>query len=707
MFTRFAAALLGAVSFAALSFAQSIPQPAAAPAAEEGRWTPAETVVVTGRRAGYAADSASTATRTPTPLIEVPQSIQVLTRTLIEEQDLRTLPDALKNISGVAPAKIYEAVLEVAKIRGFDAEVFVDGLNPFGLTAVSDPASLINAERIEVAKGPSSTLFGGGLGAPVGGVINVVSKMPFGERAVFAGLRGGSFGTFGGFADVNVPLAANGAAGLRITGEYERGDSYVDAVKSERWSIYPTLAFQLGEATSLTLRGQFSRNAQLEYSGLPAELTLGPGPFIDPFRFSGAKDAPKTTISNTILTAILDHRFSDSWSASLTARYYDSRFNEFATFVFPAFFPPTGTQYPLLKGYLPTDVKQTTVSLNVIGRFSTGGLRHQLLIGADYDETDYFARIGIDFAPIGILNFANPASSPAFGALPALTGTQDDRYRTLAFYLQDQIAIGDRLLVTASLRWAAIDFVQRAQGFDETYYRLAPRIGATYRIADGVSLFAGYAQGFRAVPNVQTTDRPVPETSETVEAGVKFALQDLDLSGTLALFHTVRRNVPVADPLNPFAQRQTGEQRSQGFEADLIWEPDPSFSALFSYAYTDAEVTADTSIPLGDQLERTPRHSGRFALRYRFTEGPLNGLGIGLGLTAASKREITLPNSVATPGYTVAELQLSYDIGPVSLGLSVTNLTDERYFEPYQYLAQPVVIPGQPLSAAFSVSTRF
>jgi iron complex outermembrane receptor protein len=126
---------------------------------------------------------------------------------------------------------------------------------------------------------------------------------------------------------------------------------------------------------------------------------------------------------------------------------------------------------------------------------------------------------------------------------------------------------------------------------------------------------------------------PKPETSQSYEAGLKFAAKDVGLSGTIAAYSITRQNVITSDPLNPFASIQTGEQRAQGYEADLVYEPNRSLSVLFNYAFTDAEVTEDNTLPVGDQLRRVPRHSGRLAARYRFS-GSLQGLEFGGGLTA-------------------------------------------------------------------------
>jgi iron complex outermembrane receptor protein len=128
---------------------------------------------------------------------------------------------------------------------------------------------------------------------------------------------------------------------------------------------------------------------------------------------------------------------------------------------------------------------------------------------------------------------------------------------------------------------------------------------------------------------------------------------------------------------------------------------------LASYAWTDAKVTEDNAIPVGDRLPRVPEHSGRIAARYRVLDGALKGFGVGAGITAATAAEITLPNSFKGDGWAVADLQASYETGPFRVAVSVENLFDRRYFIPYQYLAQAAVRPGDPRSAFVTVGVRY
>lgn len=685
-----------AALFAAPVVAQAVPQSAPS-------WI-GETIVVTGKRATYADPDAASATRTDTPIHETPQSVQVLNRTLIEEQDRRTLADALVNVSGVTPTRQEETLFTQPIVRGFPAEIYLDGLPAFGTTAFIDPTSLVGTERIEVVKGPTSTVHGGGAGAPLGGLIDIVAKRPDADAGGFVAFRSGSFATLDPYADLNAPLGAGIAA--RVTGEYQRNTSWIDRVRGNRWSVQPSISFQPGLKTELLVRGQYDRRENVEYSGLPAAQALAGQLERDAFP-GAATGQPRTSTRNRLLTAELRHAFTDDVRLTVTGHHFDSRIRDDGSFVYPDFFPPdpaTPTAYPILTLYLPTQVEEGTVDANLLARVDALGGRHDVLGGINYDRTSFNAAIGFDGVPIGVLDLARPSYTLAFRTLPAPTVTQTNRYATIAAYLQDQATYG-RLHLSGSLRFTRLTLRQREQAIDRTYHRVSPRVGATFDLARGVALFAGYATGFRGAVNF-VGDAPEPETSRNVEGGVKLAFTQAGLSGTIAAFELRRRNVSTPDPANPFRSVQTGEQRARGVEADLVWEPTRAFSLLANYAYTDAEVTKDLAIPVGDRLPRVPRHGGRVAARYRVLDGAAKGLSFGAGVTAFGSREITLPNSVPVPGYAVVDAQAAFDLGRFTVEVSAVNIGGRRAFDAYQYLAFPVVIPIQPRSAYLTLKAK-
>lgn len=694
------AAAFGTAPVAAQTMENSEDQP---PKAKS--WTSSNTIIVTARREAYAIDVASV-TRTSVPLMEVPQSIQVLTDTLIKEQELNTLDEALRNISGVIPSLSSELVLANPIVRGFEAQLFTDGLIGYADTAVADPASLIAVERIEVAKGANSALFGGGTGAPVGGLINIVSKTAEPGTKFSVRGRAGSFDTLQIGGDANIQLDDN--LSVRLIAEYQDAGDAINVVDIERFYLNGSVRAVLPTDTEIIARFTHSRIEQLEYVGLPASVVDISG--VDPFRFSGATDAPPTIVENLSADFSLSQPINDSLTFDFRARRYENDYQEFATTILTSLFPGTGSEFPIISAQLPASVDEWTLDASFTAVFDTGAINHTLLIGGQYDATNYAAASGFNLVPLGVLDFADPNSDLDFGAIPALTNFVNNEYRTTAFYAQDQLSLFDRLHILASIRYSELTLRELlgGNGNRETYREWDPRIGATFDIVDGLAVFAGYAEGSRlSVFFNNPDDVPKPERARNYEAGVKLGLGDIGLSGTLAWFDSKRTNVPTPDPVTFFSSIQTGEQRSEGVELDLIWEPNSNWSLLATYAYIHARVTFDTIIPIGDALPRVPKHAGRFAARYRFTEGVLEGLAVGVGLTAASRAELTLPNSMRSDSYIVFDAQASYVIGPARIGLRIDNILDEQYFMPYQYLAQSVVRPGNPRSAFVTLGFDF
>lgn len=683
----------------------------------QGSWTPGDIIVI-GNRDTYSTDQA-TVTRTPVPLNEVPQSIQVLTEDLIEDQELVTLDEALRNVSGVVPSLPSELVLANPIVRGFEAEIFTDGLIGYGDTAVIDPGSLWNVERIEVAKGPTSTLFGGGTGSPVGGLINLVSKTANGSDVAKGRVRVGSFDSYSVAFDVG--SAVSDAVSVRVVGEMQSAGDNIDAVDIDRLLISPSVRWAPSDRTEVIGRFTYTEIKQLEYAGLPAIFVDDPR--IDRERFTGATNAPDTEVQN--LTAQLEwtQRLSDQLTFNLRGRRYENDFEEFASSPFFQFFPCgelsglNDTSCPQIRGQLPAKVDEWTVDGSLTAEFTTGAIEHVVLAGVQWDRADYDAATGFDLFNAVPFDYADPASDFDFFPIPDLTTFVTNRYETFAVYVQDQITIAERLHILASLRYSelGIDEIAGGQDANETYREWDPRFGITLDVTPGISLFAGYATGSRL--SIFFTGRdadnnpvsPLPERSESYEAGIKFGLDDIGLSGTLAAYRIDRTNVPTANPATFFTTEQIGEQRSEGIEADIIFEPSPAFSLLASYAYTDARVIEGTIAPpfpgapaielSGQRLSRVPEHQGRIAARYRVLAGPLEGLEFGAGLTGASDSVITLPNGAEVDGYVVADAQASYTLGKARLGLRIDNIFNNDYFVPYQYFAQDVVRPGNPRSA--------
>lgn len=697
-----AAACAAAFVFPATAMAQT--------AADQGKAAPSwagDQIIVTGKRDSYAAPTSTSATRTDTPLIQVPQSVQVVTGSLLKEQDRRTLGDALVNVSGVTPTRSDETLFIPPILRGFPGEVYLDGLPIFaGNQQAFDPNSLVGVAAISVLKGPSATLYGGGLGTPLGGIINIETARPADKTGGTLALRAGSFSTWNPYGDVN--LALSPAVSAKIAGEYQSNGSWIDKVKGKRWSVQPSILFKLTPDTDLLVQGQFNHRGALEYSGLPADAALAGT--IARNAFPGSPiGQPQTDNDNRMGTVTLRHAFSPSVKLTVSGRYYANEVDERGSFVFPDLMP-TGTIAPNYDVYpisMTNRTKEATFDANLAARFDVLGGTHNLLGGVNYDWTSFYSGMGlfVSNSPSGTINLSNPVYNLSYTAQTPANSNERDHYQTLAAYVQDQATYGP-LHLTGGLRLTSLRFVEDSDygvANHKTYTHVSPRVGATLDLVQGVALFAGWATAFRAPFAYISLQPSKPEGSSNVEAGVKLALPKAGLSGTLALFSQTHDNVATADPNNVGFYIQSGRQRARGVEVDLVWEPSPALSLLANYAYTD---TRDNGVAPGDRLARVPESSGRIAARYRILHGAAKGLAFGAGITAVTSRQLTLPNSIAVPGYAVIDAQGSYDIGRFTLGVSVVNLGGRRAWDPYSYMGYPVVGPNQPRSAYVTLKAR-
>ena len=667
----------------------------------------ADHITVTAERERYSAPTSTAATRTDTPLTQVPQSVQVITSSLLQEQDRRTLGDALANVSGVTPTRSEENLFIPPILRGFPGEVYVDGLPVFaGNQQAYDPTSLVGVERIEVLKGPSATLYGGGLGTPLGGIINIQTARPADEAGGYVALRAGSFSTWNPYGDINVPLSAGVSA--RLAGEYQSNDSWIDKVEGRRWSVQPSLLFKIDPDTELLLQAQVNRRNTLEYSGLPADAALAG--ILDRDAFPGSPvGQPRTKSNNQMGTATLSHAFSDRVKLTVTGRYYDSSVEESGSFVYPglAGTDTAAPQYDVFPITMITRTKEATLDANLAASVDMLGGTHDLLAGVNYDWTSFYSAMGlfVSDSPSGIIDLSNPEYDLSYTAQTPVNSYTDDRFETFAAYVQDQATYGS-LHLTGGLRVTSLKFIENSNigvANDKIYTHVSPRIGATFDVVAGVSVFAGYATAFRAPFGFIGMQAAKPENSSNIEAGVKLSLPGTGLSGTIAAFRQTHDNVVVSDPANVGFYIQSGSQRARGIEADIVWEPSPALSLLANYAHTD---TRDNGVAPGERLARVPKNSGRIAARYRVQHGVAQGLSFGAGLTAFSKRELTLPNTIAVPGYAVIDAQASYDIGRFTLGLSVVNLGGRKAWDPHSYMGYPVVSPNQPRSAYATLKVR-
>jgi iron complex outermembrane receptor protein len=652
---------------------------------------------------GYRALTAASATKTDTPIEQIPQSIQVVPRSVIEDQGNLTVTEATHNVSNVQATNdlvLGNTDLQSVKIRGFGAEQWLDGMTVIYDTGWRD--AFANVERIEVLKGPNAILYGGGPGAPIGGAVNVVSKLPTEEAGGEVGFIFGSHSYLRPWFDVNTPLTADGTVLFRFTGEYATANSFVDVVESENYSINPTLTLTNKTDTTLTVQGRASRSEQQAYQGLPVTGTIVGDFRIDPDTFLGPSDIIPSYSEVHGVTVTLDHKLDSIWSANVKARWSDSAFDQHSQSVINADF--TGAT-PFIDpstwalGNIRLFQEQEEISINpsLQAKFEYGPSRNVLLFGVDYSRVTDQGFMNSELF-IGLVDLTNPVFPIPYTPPPAGAFFDfDSVYTTKGAYTQLQSTIYNRVHLLGGVRLAniEIDYLEKAlldgpKDFQTDETKLLPRAGVLVDLFPGLAVYGSYSEGMRASPFSQVTS-PKPEESTQREAGLKFNIAN-QLSGTVAVFEIERSNIAVPIGLG---NAILSEQVARGFETDLIWQPNENWRVLANYAYTNAEFADNLQgVPEGNRVPGVPEHSGRLWINYAFDPAVARDWSVGAGIYLASSQYVDAANLYKTDGYFTVDAKIAYDPGPYSAALHVKNLTDEDYFVPYTWLGGQVA-PGE------------
>jgi len=632
-------------------------------------------VVVTGEQeTGYRAERATTATRTDTPLRNVPQSIQVIPRQVLEDAQVVRLNEFTDFVSGVQPSTGYGGLSSNGVfIRGFQQGTSLrNGFRDFGFLS---PRDVANIEQVEVLKGPASVLYGA---FEPGGIVNTITEQPQFESAYELGMTAGSYSFYRPTVDLTGPLNEDRSLRYRLNLAYENAGSFRDFTDNESIFVAPTLAWDISDRTQLTVELEYQNynytfdrvfRSEPEFLELPIS------------RFLGVPDYNNATVNTFRGSYRLEHTFSDTW-----------QFRQ----GFSAIVSENDVQEVLLRPLeadrrtLPRRASQSEESQQnfqlqneFIGEFQTGSINHQLLLGLDLSH--FFLAYDFFGAPLDSIDIFDPV----YGAQPGtFTSSFAEEYgnNTLGFYAQDLIELAPnlRVLLGGRLDWSSIFYRDRITGdtnneFSEVAF--SPRAGIVYQPTDSTSLYSSWSRSFNPqfFGRSQTDEPFEPERGEQFEIGIRQEFFDGRLTANLALFDITKRNVLTPDPLDPTFSIQTGAQTSRGIELDVAGELLPGWNIIANYAYLNAFVSEDNDIPVGDRLVGIPEHSAGIWTTYELQDGNLQGLGFGLGVVFVGERQGRLPNTdFNLPSYTRLDARVSYRRDNYELGLNIKNLFDTR-----------------------------
>jgi len=677
-----------------------------------------KTITVYGEeqnRNRYSTPDSNVSTKTDTPFMENPMSVQVINKSVLEDQQSITVSESLKNVSGViARNPILSPNFEPTLMRGFAGMQMLDGF--YQNLNTGDQGSLVNVEKIAALKGANATLYSGGGGSPVGGIINLVSKLPKPEAFYEIGVKGGSYDFIQPYIDLNQPLNDNVL--FRLTAEYTNNESHINVIETERFNVNPTLLITDNESTDFTLQGKFSKWEQQDYQGLPATGTVTGDFNINPELFIGPNDIENSFSEFYGVWGTLDHEINDMWSVTAKGRYAKSKHDTISQGIFGSdgfgadqpFSPPS--TWGLINTELFQEQEELNFQLYAKAIFDIGVTKNTFLLGADFSELDEKGFLDFDFTPVGSVDLTAPAFLD-YNYPGARQNNQFVKNTTYGGYVQLQSSIYDRLHLLAGVRLAYIETAFKNTdpffGFEASsdVSRFLPNVGAVLDVTENFSLFANYSEGMRAQSGVNFVSTPKPELSYQMEAGVKVNFSD-DFTGQVSVYQIDREDVAVTDFTDAqFRSVAKGKQRSHGVETNFSWQATDGLSFLGNYTFTEAEFQDSLAgVAEGNALPGIPAHSGRFWTNYDFQQPMLNGLSMGAGIYTQSSVYLANANLFKADSYYSIDMSMAYKIQEYKLGVSVKNLTNEDTYQRLNYFGSRVT-PMQGTAVFVNASARF
>lgn len=695
-------------SFIAIAFAALVSHPAMA---EEAALDAAvgyddnNTIIVTGVSEGYVASNSVTATKTDTPLLDIPQTINVVTREQLEDQAHHSLADVLRYVPGTTVGQ-GEGNRDQITLRGQNttADFFLDGVRD----DVQYYRGLYNIERVEILKGPYALIFGRGGG---GGIINRVQKSP--QTDVFAAgqVSINSFGAYDVSVDLNAPL--NDMAAVRLNAVYESLDSHRDFVGGERYAWNPYVAFKLGENWKLGLSYEYVNDNRTTDRGVPS-IAIGAGQPNRPIsgyrdQFFGVPGVNRTKLEAHVAKLRLDGQLADNLSFSSTMLYgdYDKIYvNVFANGAATA---QNGTV--ALSSYSdPTKRENFIAQGNLVWDVATGPLEHKILIGAEYgDQKSANRRLNgtLSSSTFNLVTRVFPTVN--FNVLNRDTVSDVEFFSA---YVQDQISIGEYIDVVAGLRYDSFDIegVDLFPAVDRPFARnddkISPRLGLIVKPQENISLYSSYSQSFLPRSGDQfltlstTQENLAPEKFTNYELGAKWDIRP-NLNVTLALFQLDRSNATTPDPANPLATINVGKTRTKGVELSFAGRITPEWQVHGGYSYQDAALAGNDAVRLG----QVPKHQASLWNRCDFTDRLAAGVGI-IHQSSQFAAIRTTPTTTKLPSFTRVDAALYYDVSDaVQLQVNVENLFDTDYFADAHNNNN--ISTGAPINGRFTIRAKF
>ena len=646
-----------------------------------------------------------TALKTPVPIIDVPQTLSIVTDEEIRKQGFRDLGDIVRYTPGVNTSQ-GEGHRDSVVFRGVrsTADFYLDGVRD----DVQYYRSLYNLEQVEILRGPNALLFGRG---GTGGIINRVTKKAVLDDAFGSFDMGAdTFGAFDFAVDYNVQTGENSA--LRINFHSDTLENHRDYYDGDRYGFNPTLRVQLSPQTTLDLSYEHADHERFIDRGVPT-LNGEPVEAFEEIVF-GDTDTNLTTLRADIYRANVSHEFSDTQKGNFVVQYSD--FAKMYKNYYASGY--SGGNTFTADGYKdPTERTNLIVSGNIVNEFQTGSAKHTLLVGAELIDTEnenfryntFFITTEDDNEVFNItrpINFGvNAAGVRTYNDFTAdLKSKTESDIEVSSFYIQDQIDVSDSFKIMIGGRFDSFDItvkdIKNGTAESRSDEEVSPRAGLIFKPQENISLYVSYSESFLPRSGEQfkslssSSARLDPDVFESTEVGVKWDIRD-NLSFTISYFDSEQTQA-VRDS-------DTGENSEivglqvDGIELELKGQVSDKLYLALGYSDLDGETGK------GGEPREIPEQTASLWATYEVNEQ----FGLGLGITHQGESNIKNDKpGLILPDYTRVDFAAYYDLADdLSIQLNVENLTDELYF-PHSHSTHQASV-GEPLNARVSLRKRF
>jgi iron complex outermembrane receptor protein len=650
-------------------------------AASDSSTGPLSEVVVEGVRL-------ESGSKTQTPLIETPRSVSIVTAEQITLQGVDEVAAAMRYTPGVfAEYRGTDTTRQTPAIRGFinrDAHmIYRDGMRGRTSAQAHPDPDVFLLERIEIVRGPASALYG--QNGP-GGLIYTVTKRPTQEFFGDMELNAGSFSQFGGKLDFGGPIDAEGRFLYRFTGLLRDGDAQIDQLNDGRWLVAPAFTWQASDATSLTFLAHFQKDDTHQGYGVPASGSFlgNPNGRISNDFLAGEPAFERYEKEAASLGYVLEHTFANEWVLRHRVRYEDTDL-DYRGLNATGFTAGSSRMLNRISFVNVNTVSALTTDNNLAMRFGSDALSHDVLLGLDYN-TGSIAQSSTCCTPTAGLD----AFAPVYGqpvTIGAVSLDQDAEVFQTGLYLQDQIRIRDRWIVTLGGRydWAETETENELTGVTTSQEdtKFSGQVGLLHHFDNGFAPYASFATSFEALIGQAFGGVPFePTVGEQFELGLKYQPARSANFITVSAFEAKQRNVTTIDLAHPGFNVQTGELQSRGIETEARGRFG-NLNLIAAYSVTDAEVTRSNTANLGKRPTMVPKSIASVWGDYAMPDGALQGLGFGGGVRYSDYTFGNQTNTIKVPSITLVDAMMYYDLQGsftgTRLALNVSNLLDESY----------------------------